>query len=178
MYVVMGATGHTGTVVAKALLERGEKARAVGRDAGKLAQLAALGAETVTADASDAPALTKIFEGAVAAYILLPPRAKDPELLASGDKMSTAITEAIRASGISHVVLLSSIGAQHPNKTGPIQALHTFEEKLKQVPNLNALFLRPAPFMENFLMLIPLVHSMGFLAGGIKGALKMSMIAP
>ena len=75
------------------------------------------------------------------------------------------------------MVLLSSIGAQQPNKTGPILALHTFEEKLKQVPNLNVLFLRPAIFMENFRMLIPLVHSMGFLAGGIDGDLKMPLIA-
>jgi uncharacterized protein YbjT (DUF2867 family) len=181
MYVVLGATGNTGSVAAKKLLERGEEVRAVGRDAGKLAQFfpsgARLGIETVTADANDVVALTKAFEGATAAYVLLPPRAKDPELLASGDKMSTAITEAIRASGISHVVLLSSIGAQHASKTGPIQALHTFEEKLRQVPNLNALFLRPGPFMENFLLLIPLVHSMGFLAGGIDHDVKMPMIA-
>jgi len=177
MYVVLGATGNTGSVLAKSLLKPGHKVRVVGRDAGKLAQLTQLGAESVTADASDVTALTKAFDGATAAYVLLPPRAKDPELLASGDKMSTAIIEAIRASEISHIVLLSSIGAQHPNKTGPIQALHTFEEKLKQVPNLNALFLRPGPFMENFLLLIPLVHSMGFLAGGIDGDLKMPLIA-
>src|SRR6266436_4152206 len=177
MHVVLGATGNTGSVAAKKLLERGEKVRAVGRDAGKLTELAGMGAETAAADASDTAALTKIFEGATAAYVLLPPRAKDPELLASGDKMSTAITEAIRASGISHVVLLSSIGAQHANKTGPIQALHTFEEKLRRMPNLNALFLRPGPFMENFLLLIPLVHSMGFLAGGIDHDVKMPMIA-
>jgi uncharacterized protein YbjT (DUF2867 family) len=75
------------------------------------------------------------------------------------------------------VVLLSSIGAQHPNKTGPIQALYTFEQKLKQVANLNVLSLRPGPFMENFLLLIPLVQSMGFLAGGIDSELKMPMIA-
>jgi uncharacterized protein YbjT (DUF2867 family) len=177
MYVVLGATGNTGSVVAKKLLERGEKVRAVGRDAGKLASLTQSGAEGAAADASDALALTRIFEGAKAAYILLPPRAKDPDLLAAGDKMSTAITEAIKASGISYVVLLSSVGGQHEKKTGPIQGLHHFEEKLKHVPDLNALFLRPGPFMENFLMLIPLVYSMGFLAGGIKGDLKMSLIA-
>jgi uncharacterized protein YbjT (DUF2867 family) len=75
------------------------------------------------------------------------------------------------------VVLLSSLGAQLPDKTGPIRALHAFEEKLKQVPNLNALFFRPGPFMENFLMLLPLVHSMGFLAGGINHDVKMPLIA-
>jgi uncharacterized protein YbjT (DUF2867 family) len=177
MYVVLGATGNTGTVVATRLLKNGKKVRVVGRDAARLAPFTQMGAESTTADANDAAALTRVFEGAAAAYVLLPPRAKDPELLASGDKMSTAITEAIRTAGISHVVLLSSIGAQHEKKTGPIQALHTFEEKLKQVPNLNVLFLRPGLFMENFLMLIPLVQSMGFLAGGIDSDRKMAMIA-
>jgi uncharacterized protein YbjT (DUF2867 family) len=177
MYVVLGATGHTGSVLAKTLLQRGEKVRVVGRDTYKLGQLAQLGADTVTADAVDVRALTKALEGAAAAYVLLPPRAKDPELLSSGDKMSTAITQAILSAGVSHVVLLSSIGAQHANKTGPIQALHSFEEKLRQVPGLNTLALRSGPFMENFLLLIPLVHSMGFLAGGIDGDLKMPVIA-
>jgi uncharacterized protein YbjT (DUF2867 family) len=51
------------------------------------------------------------------------------------------------------------------------------EEKLKQIPQLSALFLRPAYFMENFMMMIPLVQAMGFFAGGIRGDLKMPMIA-
>jgi uncharacterized protein YbjT (DUF2867 family) len=177
MYVVLGATGNTGSVVAKKLLEKGEKVRAVGRDAYKLAQLTRLGAESVTADANDIAELIKVFTGATAAYVLLPPRPKEPELLAAGDRMSTAITEAIQAAGVSHVVLLSSIGAQHRAKTGPIQGLHYFEEKLRQVPDLNVLFLRPGPFMENFLLLIPLVQSMGFLAGGIDGDHKMPLVA-
>jgi uncharacterized protein YbjT (DUF2867 family) len=177
MYVVLGATGNTGSVVAKRLLERGKKVRVAGRDAAKLAPFAQWGADAVALDVNDAAALTRAFSGATAAYILLPPRVQEPDLLAAGDKMSTAITEAVAASKISHMVLLSSIGAQHEKKTGPIQGLHAFEEKLKKIPDLNAVFLRPAIFMENFLMLIPLVHSMGFLAGGIKGDMKMPMIA-
>src|SRR5947207_14998226 len=106
MYVVLGATGNTGSVAAKTLLERGEKVRVVGRDAAKLAQLfppgMQPGAEIVTADANDVAARTKAFTGARAAYVLLPPRAQDPELLASGDKMSTAITGASRTAGIAH----------------------------------------------------------------------------
>jgi uncharacterized protein YbjT (DUF2867 family) len=177
MYVVLGATGNTGSVTATKLLEKGEKVRVVGRDAHKLAEFTRLGAESAVADAADVAALTKAFEGAAAAYVMLPPRPKAPELLAVGDKMSTAIAEAIKSARISHVVLLSSVGAQHQAKTGPIQGLHHFEEKLRHVLNLNALFLRPGPFMENFLLLIPLVQSMGFLAGGIDGDLRMPMIA-
>ena len=177
MFVVLGATGHTGSVAAKRLLENGEKVRVVGRDEARLAALVQLGAEAVVADVYNAAALTGAFTGVEGAYLMLPPRVQEPDLLASGDKMSTAITEAVRASGLSHVVLLSSVGAQHDQKTGPIVALHRFEEKLRQVPNLNAVFLRPAMFMENYLMLVGLVQSMGFLAGGIKGEVKMPMIA-
>lgn len=177
MFVVLGATGHTGSVAAKRLLENGEKVRVVGRDEARLAALVQLGAEAVVADVYNAAALTEAFTGVEGAYLMLPPRVQEPDLLASGDKMSTAITEAVRASGLSHVVLLSSVGAQHDQKTGPIVALHRFEEKLRQVPNLNAVFLRPAMFMENYLMLVGLVQSMGFLAGGIKGEVKMPMIA-
>lgn len=177
MFVVLGATGNTGSVVARRLLELGKPVRAVGRDLYKLAPMKEAGAETVTADAADTGALRSALQGATAAYVMLPPRAKEAELLATGDRMSTAITEAVRAAGVPRVVLLSSIGAQHPGKTGPIRALHAFEQKLRQVDGLSAVFLRPGPFMENFLMLIPLVRSMGFLAGGIQSDLKMSLVA-
>jgi uncharacterized protein YbjT (DUF2867 family) len=177
MYVVIGATGHTGKAAAIALLQQGQKVRAVGRDAGKLASLAALGAETVAADLNDRQALGQVLAGAKAAYLMVPPDPKADDLLAAADRISSAVTEAVRVSGVSHVVLLSSIAAQRSEKTGPILAVHAFEEKLKQVPALSALFLRPTMFMENFLMMIPLIQSMGFLAGGVKGDRKMAMIA-
>ena len=45
MYVVIGASGNTGHVVARNLLARGQKVRLVGRSATKLQALAADGAE-------------------------------------------------------------------------------------------------------------------------------------
>ncbi len=177
MYVVLGATGNTGAVVARKLLEMGEKVRAVGRDSYKLAPLTELGAETAIADVNDASALTKAFAGAQGAYLMSPPQISAADFLAAEDKISDAITEAVRVSGISHVLMLSSIGAQHEKKTGPIVPLHNFEEKLKQLPGLTALFLRPAYFMENLLMMIGLIQSMGFAAGSVEGELKFPMIA-
>ncbi|HVO59109.1 MAG TPA: NmrA family NAD(P)-binding protein [Dongiaceae bacterium] len=177
MFVVLGASGNTGSVVTKKLLEKGEKVRVVGRDAGRLEPLTRLGAEPFVSDVTESAALTKAFAGAKGAYLLVPPRLKDADMLAASDRMSSAMSEAVRNAGVSHVVLLSSVGAQHDAKTGPILGLHWFENKLRQVPNLNAVFLRPAFFMENFFMLIGLIQSMGFLAGGIKADLKMPMIA-
>src|SRR5262249_6830078 len=145
----------------------GQPVRAVGRDRARLGALAEQGAELCTAEAGDAAGLAKVFAGAQGAYLMIPPQVAAPDLLVASDAVSTAITEAVKVSGLSHAVVLSSIAAQHPEQTGPIVALHRFENKLKQVPGLSALFLRPAYFFENFLMMIPLVEAMGFFAGGI-----------
>ena len=45
MYVVMGASGHTGRGVAEKLLGLGRKARVLGRSAGRLSDFAKRGAE-------------------------------------------------------------------------------------------------------------------------------------
>lgn len=45
MYAVVGATGNSGSVVAKELLARGQKVRAIGRTADRLQSLSTLGAE-------------------------------------------------------------------------------------------------------------------------------------
>ena len=177
MYVILGATGNTGRTAVEALLAKGEKVRAVARDAAKITQKLGASVEAFAADANDAAALTKAFTGATAAYVMIPPQISAPDFLAAGDKISDAITQAVKASGISRVVLLSSIGAQHEAKTGPIVGLYRFEKKLVAIPGLNAVFLRPVSFMENFLMAIGLIHSMGFIGNGVKGDLKMPMIA-
>src|SRR5262249_5129527 len=158
MYVVLGASGNTGSVVARKLLEKGEKVRAVGRDASKLSALARLGADVDPVDLHDSAALTNALAGTKGAYVLIPPQIHAEDFVAAADSISTAIATAIKDSGVSHVVALSSIGAQHAEHTGPIVTLHRLEEKLRQVPQLSAVFLRPAYFMENFMMMIPLVH--------------------
>lgn len=177
MYVVLGASGNTGSVVARMLLEKGKKVRVVGRDASRLGDLVRLGAEVHTVDLNDAAALTDVFTGAQGAYLLIPPQIHAEDFIASADAISSSIATALKDSGVTHAVVLSSIAAQHAEKTGPIVVLHRFEEKLKQIPQLSAVFLRPAYFMENFMMMIPLVQAMGFFAGGIRGDLKMPMIA-
>ncbi len=66
MYVVTGATGNTGRVVASHLLDQKKKVRVIGRSKERLQPLVARGAEGVVADLSDQAALTKAFTGAEA----------------------------------------------------------------------------------------------------------------
>ena len=64
MYVILGASGHTGSIIAASLQLKGEKVRVLGRDAGRLQRFVRKGAEAFTANLSDAAALTKAFSGA------------------------------------------------------------------------------------------------------------------
>src|ERR1700683_5731693 len=95
-YVVLGASGNTGSIVADFLLSKGEKVRVVGRDAGRLQRFVDKGAEAFIAELSDAAALTKAFSGARAAYLLLPP-VKSRETQA---RESDAIAKAVTDSGL------------------------------------------------------------------------------
>ena len=75
MYVVTGATGNTGRVVANRLLDQGKKVRVIGRSAERLQSFVARGAEAFVADLNDQAALTKAFTGAEGVYAMIPPSA-------------------------------------------------------------------------------------------------------
>src|SRR6202011_4231443 len=109
-YVILGATGNTGSIVADTLLLRRKKVRVVGRDEGRLQRFARKGAEAFTGDVSDAVALTKAFRGAHAAYLLLPPITSREDQERESDAIAKAVTE----SGLRYAVYLSSYGAHVP----------------------------------------------------------------
>ena len=54
MYVILGASGNTGSIIADSLLSKGKKVRVVGRDAGRLQRFVRQGAEAFMGDVSDA----------------------------------------------------------------------------------------------------------------------------
>jgi len=163
MYVILGASGNTGSIVANFLLSKGKKVRVVGRDSGRLQRFVDKGAEAFTADMSDAAALTKAFSGARAAYLLLPP-AKSRE---EQERESDAIAKTVKESGLRYAVYLSSYGAQVPEGTGPVAGLHSSEQKLNAISGLNILHLRAAYFMENNLAAIGMIHRMGIFGNAL-----------
>ena len=177
MYAVLGASGNTGHVVAKNLLARGQKVRVVGRSAARLQPLAAEGAEIFIGDVTDVPTLTRAFKGAESAYVMVPPNLTSNDGRAYQDRASDAIANSIGATGIQNVVSLSSIGADKASGTGPVLGLHTLEQKLNQVDNINILHLRAGYFMENTLPQVGAIRMTGSVAGPLRPDLKVPMIA-
>ena len=177
MFVVTGASGNTGSVVADQLLASGQKVRVVSRDPKHLASLIQRGAEPFAADLTDTPALARAFEGARGVYVLMPPKIDAPDVRSYQEKVTDSIAAALAASKVSYAVALSSIGADKPAKTGPVLGLHTFEEKLNRISALNVLFIRAGYFMENLLPQVGVIQNFGMMAGPVRGDLSLPMIA-
>ena len=177
MITVMGATGHTGKKIAEALLKAGEQVRALGRSASKLTELQNAGAEVLAGDINDAIFLAKAFIGADAVYTLLPTDPASPDYRAAQDQQGEAIVKAIRISGVSYVVALSSLGGDLSEGTGLIVGLHAQEERLQQLKGVNVLLVRPVSFFENFFNALPLIKYEGINGDSVEPDLRLPMIA-
>jgi uncharacterized protein YbjT (DUF2867 family) len=176
MIVIVGATGNTGRAAAEELLSKGEKIRVVGRDLSKLQPFQSRGAETFAGNFENAESMAAAFQDATAVYLLIPPDTGDG-FRAYQDRISDAYASAVKISKVPYVVTLSSLGAQHAEKTGPIVGIHNMEQKLNAIPGLNVLHLRAASFMENLLRAIPPLRTMGTLAGPAPAEVPAPMIA-
>jgi uncharacterized protein YbjT (DUF2867 family) len=176
-YVVTGATGHIGSVLAERLLSSGHKVRVIGRDRKRLEPLAQKGAEPVVGSLDDAGFLTNAFRGSRAVFAMIPPNYTAEDYRKYENSIADSLIAAIRNSGVSHVVALSSLGAEHAEGTGPIKGLRDFEQKLNRLDGVNVLILRPTFFMENLLMGIPAIKAMGVNGSGVVGDVPVPMIA-
>jgi uncharacterized protein YbjT (DUF2867 family) len=163
--------------VAKKLLARGQKVRAVGRNAARLQPLAAEGAEVFIGDVTDAPTLTRAFKDAESAYVMIPPDPTSNDFRAFQDRSSDAIAAAVRSAGVKNIVSLSSIGADKASGTGPVVGLYNLEQKLNQIDGANILHLRAGYFMENTLPQVGAIRMTGSAAGPLRPDLKVPMIA-
>ncbi len=177
MYVITGATGNSGRVVATQLLAAGEKVVAIGRNEDRLQPLAKQGAEPLTADITDQAALSRAFSGARAVYLMIPPNTATPDHVSYQQRVVSALVAAVKQSGVKHAVTLSSVGADKPQGTGPIVGLRYLEQELNAVAGLNVLHLRAGYFMENTLGQAGAIRALGKTAGPVRGDLKLPMIA-
>jgi uncharacterized protein YbjT (DUF2867 family) len=176
MFVVLGATGNTGSAVVETLLSKKQPVRIIVRSADKGAAWKTKGAEVAVASLDDVSALAKALEGAKGVYLMVPPNYGATSWLSDQQARMDRAAEAVKKSGVSHVVFLSSVGAQLPSGTGPIRAVHYGEGKLAgAVKHLT--ILRPPYFMENWAPVIGAAKAQGVLPTFIAPQAKLPMIS-
>lgn len=149
MFAVAGASGRVGAKAAEGLLRRGQKVRALVRAPEKGEALSHRHAEVVVVDLLDTDALTKALTGMTGAFFLVPTPPAERDWLAASDALVHSLVTATRDAKLATVVLLSSVGAQHPSGTGPIVALHRAEKAFAGVAK-SVTFLRAAEPLEAF----------------------------
>lgn len=177
MITVMGATGHTGGAVARQLLAAGEEVRALGRSEERLVAIADAGADPLSGNAADVAFLTRAFSGADAVYTLLPFDLQAPDHLVAQQVLGEAIVQAVRDTGVRHVVALSSLGAEHPSGTGLIESLHGQEQRLRTLTETNVLILRAGLFFEGFADALPRIEDEGVYADSVAPDVPLPTIA-
>lgn len=177
MYVITGATGRTGSRIVHRLLDGGEPVRAIGRSEARLRGLVERGAEPAVGDLRDAAFVRAAFDGASAAYAMIPPAPREDDLRAFQDRIAENLAEALLIQGVEHVVTLSSIGAEWDAGTGVVLGLHDLEQKLNAIPHTAVLHLRAACFMENLFAMIPQIRATGHLSAPLRPDTRFPIVA-
>jgi uncharacterized protein YbjT (DUF2867 family) len=109
--------------------------------------------------------------------VLVPPNIAAADVRGYQETVSDALASAIAKAAVTHVVALSSIGADKSENTGPVVGLHHLEQKLDGIAGLNAVYLRAGYFMENTLGQAEVIRNFGVVAGPLRPDLRLAMIA-
>lgn len=154
--LVAGATGVLGGAIARELLGAGFRVRALGRNADKLAALAALGAEPVGADLRDDAAVRAACSGAAqvvtSANNVMGTGAASPTRVDLAAHVS--LCRAARAAGVTRLVNVSGRGL------GPVPSPVDFFHVKQQIDALIVgsgipyVLLQPSAFMETWVALV------------------------
>ena len=160
-YIITGSLGHISLPVIKSLLTAGHNVTVVSSNIDKKEEIEKLGAKAAIGSVSDQAFVSNAFLDAEVAYLMLPNDYAAPDYPALQRKVSDIYVQAIRQSNITHVVLLSSIGAHLRHGAGPIDGLAYLEEKLLELTNVHTKFLRPSYFYSNLYALVGMIKHAG-----------------
>lgn len=176
-YVITGATGNIGKIVATELLAKGEKVRVVGRSSEKLQEFKQKGAEIAVGDVKNANFVKETFSDADAVLCMIPgdPHSTDPRN--EQNIITQNYVDAVTSNGIKYVILISSVGAHLRTSAGMVDGLGHLEERFSELKNINILNLRPTYFMENIFAQIATIKQFGIAGSPLKGDLLFPAVA-
>jgi uncharacterized protein YbjT (DUF2867 family) len=160
MYVVVGASGRTGSQVASALLARREPVRVVVRTEEKARLWRDRGAEAAIASLDDRAAMREALSAARGLYYLVPPDLTHPDLKARSMQLVDILCDVADGAGLLSAVYLSSVGAHLPD--GPLQMDYEAERRLREVETPFT-FLRAPYFIDNTLGMLRSMEEQGVL---------------
>lgn len=177
MYIILGATGHVGSGVAEALLNKGQEITVITRDSKKAAQWERKGAKAEVVDIHDVAAFTKVLQKGTRLFLLNPPAATERDAVREEKHTVAALLKALADSPIEKVVAESTYGAQAGNGIGDLGVLYEMEEGLWKIRKPTTV-LRASYYMSNWDSALDSVLSEGKLYSFLPANFRLPMVAP
>ncbi|HIH74226.1 MAG TPA: NAD(P)H-binding protein [Methanosarcina sp.] len=177
MNIILGATGQIGSMLVDNLLRKGQPVRVVIRNHLKAQEFKNKGVEVRLADYFDVKALKIAFQGGSSVFLLTPENPRSENFIDEIDTILSNYKEAILSSGVTKIVCLSSMGAQHESGTGNLVASYMLEHAFSDL-EVEQTFIRPAYYFSNWLGYVELVKEHGILPTFFPPEMELPMIAP
>lgn len=154
--VVTGSLGNISKPLTTLLVSQGHSVTVISSDANKADAITALQAKPAIGSLADAAFLTQTFTGADALYAMIPLDYTQADQQAYMRKLARNYVQAIKASGIKRVVVLSGWAAN-------LVEAENVEDEFEQLPGVTLSILRPAFFYSNFYFSMDLIRGNGFI---------------
>lgn len=162
-YVITGSLGHISRPVLQKLIAAGHHVTVITSNSDKAKEIESLGAKAAVGSVQDAAFITNAFKGADAVYLMIPPNFGATDWPAYLELVAHNYADAVKATGVKHAVVLSSIGAHMRKGAGPVDGSANLEVLLEQIPGLQARFLRPSYFFYNLFQQANLIRHAGIM---------------
>jgi uncharacterized protein YbjT (DUF2867 family) len=176
MFVIAGATGRTGGEVGRALLAQEKKVRVVVRNPEKGDAWRKSGGEVAVASLHDVGALERALVGAEGFYAVLPDDLTVEDFHGHRRRMADAITAAVKASRVPHVVLASTSAAHFSDGNGPAEDLHYLEHALRST-DATVTVVRASQYQDNVLSALPAARHEGIYPSFLPAEMVSPMVA-
>ncbi|MET0466991.1 MAG: NmrA family NAD(P)-binding protein [Chitinophagaceae bacterium] len=176
MYIILGATGHIGSVVAQQLLDKGKDVTIVTRSPNNAALWEKKGAVTAIADVRNTTALKNILSKGKFLFLLNPPASPHSDTTLEELFTINSILEAVKGSGIEKIVAESTYGAQPGDNIGDLGTLYKMEQGLHKL-DIPTCIVRAAYYMSNWDMCIESARKEHKLYSFFPPSFKLPMVA-
>ena len=172
-YVLLGSIGNITKPIALNLIKAGHQVSLISSNEESIPRIDAIGATPLVGNVADLEFLTRAFAGADVLYLMIPPKWTVENWIEYLKSVADNYVAAIKANGIKQVVVLSSVGAHMKHGAGPVDGLAYLEDKLNELADVNAVYLRPSYFYYNMYSMIPLIKNAGIMGSTQPASYKL-----
>jgi uncharacterized protein YbjT (DUF2867 family) len=151
--LVTGSTGNVGSQVVKQMSSFKGKVRAAVQSKNRAQEIKNTGAELVEMNFNNTETVNAAFKGVQKLFLLTP-------FVPNMVEISENLVEQARKANVDHIVKQSAFGS-NMNQVTTRNRLHQEVEEIIELSGINYTFLRPMPFMQNYLGFADSIRTQG-----------------